>query len=92
MEPWDDSNGVWVPQISLCRGPPDGRYHVWGMDNTTANNGAGNYVYARQGSMLQYSYDGNVGGTWQGKQYPGPVVCDNPTYPGAEHHAPACAA
>jgi hypothetical protein len=67
MEPWTVSNGIWVPQISLCRGP--GRFnHQWGV------NTQGKKVYARAGSMLQYSYDGNAGDP--------PVVCDNPTYPG----------
>jgi hypothetical protein len=57
------------PQISLCRGPGT-RDHIWGIDNS------GNVVYARQGSMLQYSYDGDVG------SFKGPKTCDNPTYPG----------
>jgi hypothetical protein len=58
-----------VPQISMCRGPGR-RDHIWGLDLAT-----GKRVFARAGSLLQYSYDGTVGKFKD---------CDNPTYPG-EH-------
>jgi hypothetical protein len=82
MEDWQDPTygNTYVPQISLCRGP--GRFnHIWGIDT------AGNTIYARAGSLLQYSYDGNLGDRNNNNVVTGPVNCDNPTYPGEQRAA-----
>jgi hypothetical protein len=70
-----DKDNSKVPQISMCRGP-EPRSHIWGHQA-----GTNRPVYARAGSMLQYSYDGTMGGR--------PTTCGDPTYPGASHWRPA---